>query len=268
MSFELMRQVWSLDLSPTEQQVLMAMADFANDDGDNCFPSHGRLAWKTGYSERTVARAINGFIESGVVIVLRLGTNKAPPRYQICLNVAKRKVPYCKEAEDSRGDPLSPQSDAGGDPVSSPNSLGRSSVASGGDPVSTWGDRGSPDPIINQSSNQSVNGNVPFPEKAEKRKAPETAAETAQKWATCKQELGLHRPQMGAWLQGSELIATGGNLGGKPLYRLLVVDARSVDWLKHQAERAIRDCLRTFYGLVSPEIVSELERHPRMMVVA
>ena len=256
MSFELIRQVWLLDLSPTEQQVLMAMADYADDDGCNCFPSHRRLAWKTGYKERTISRMIEGFIASGIVKVLRLGTNKQPPRYQICLENGRLKAPYCHDDDDSRGDPRSPQEDSRGDRGSSQNGLGRSSITSGGDRRSSWGDRRSPDPIINQSNNLPGNGNGPFPETAPEK---ETAAETARKWQYCVQELGAQHKTFADWLQGSELMETGEKQDGKPLYKLVVVKANSVDWLRQTGRRAICTSLRSMWGVpVSLEITAEL----------
>lgn len=261
MSFKLIAEIWRLDLTPTQQHVLMAMADFADDDGRNCFPSHKRLAWMTGYSTKTIANMINGFIASGLIIVLRLGTNKKPPRYQICLDCGTIKAPYCGETDDSRGERLSPQDDSRGEPDSPPDALGRTSFASGGERLSTWGERRSPDPIINLSTNQpGKNGNGLFPEKEQEK---ETAAETAQTWATCVQELGIGHRMMGESLQGSELLPPASTREGKPLYRLLVVEARNVDWLRKQATRAICDSLRGVLGRhVAVEIISELPVSP------
>lgn len=112
MSIELMARVWKIELSHSQQSILLAMADVANDDGRNCYPSHRLLAWKTGYSERQIARIINELIESGIVKVIKLGTNNHPPRYWIQLEKGKPKKPYKRERSDDdefRGDKLSPQ---------------------------------------------------------------------------------------------------------------------------------------------------------------
>lgn len=250
MSFELIKQVWQLDLTPTQQHVLMAMADYADDDGRNCFPSHRRLAWKTGYTTKTIANMINGFIESGLVVVLRLGTNKQPPRYQICLDMGTIKAPYAIEKDEIGGEPVSPQDD-----------LGRTSFTSGGERLSAGGERRSPDPIINQSYNQPGNEIGSFPETAPEKSKAETAAETAQTWATCLQELGSHRA-MGQWLQGSELLPPRSMRDGKPVYRLLIVNPGHVDWLRKQAGHSICSSLRGVLGRpVAIDIVAELGAH-------
>jgi hypothetical protein len=252
MSFILMADVWRLELTPTQQHVLMAMADYADDDGRNCFPSHRRLAWKTGYTTKTIANMINGFIESGLIVVLRLGTNKQPPRYQLCLDMGAIKAPYGGEKDEIGGEPVSPQ-----------DGLGRTTFASGGERRSAWGERRSPDPIINQSTNQPGNEIGPLPEKATEKVPEPTEAETAQKWAQCREELGVGHRMMGAWLQGSELLPPAGRMqDGKPLYRLLVVNPGSAQWLRHQADHAIRATLRGVLGRpVAFEIISELPEH-------
>lgn len=53
MSVKVMAQVWALDLPQNLKFVLLAFADHADDEG-LCFPSISRVAWKTGYSERSI----------------------------------------------------------------------------------------------------------------------------------------------------------------------------------------------------------------------
>ena len=48
MSIKIMSQVWELDINHSEMIVLLAMADHADDDGQNCYPSNAYLAWKPG----------------------------------------------------------------------------------------------------------------------------------------------------------------------------------------------------------------------------
>ena len=57
MSALVMGQVWNLDLPQNEQSVLLALADHADHNGGNVFPSNGLVAWKIGVSEDTVRRA-------------------------------------------------------------------------------------------------------------------------------------------------------------------------------------------------------------------
>jgi hypothetical protein len=57
MSIKLMTLVWELDLSPGEKLVLLALADQANDEGRQCWPSVATIAHRSGQGERTVRRA-------------------------------------------------------------------------------------------------------------------------------------------------------------------------------------------------------------------
>jgi hypothetical protein len=66
MSVSVMADVWRLDLPPMEKLVLLALADWANDEG-RCWPSATTLASKTGEGERTVRRAIQSLIAKGVL---------------------------------------------------------------------------------------------------------------------------------------------------------------------------------------------------------
>ena len=51
-------KVWDLDVSGRQQLVLLALADNAHHDGTHCFPGNDLLAWKTGYSVRTIKRVL------------------------------------------------------------------------------------------------------------------------------------------------------------------------------------------------------------------
>lgn len=50
--------VWELDLPPGEKLVLLALADQANDQGIQCWPSISTIAHRSGQGERTVHRVI------------------------------------------------------------------------------------------------------------------------------------------------------------------------------------------------------------------
>ena len=266
MSYQLITQVWHLKLAPTQQLVLMAMADYANDDGGNCFPSQPRLAWKTGLSKSTIVRTIDILIAMRILLVVRPATNKAPARYQLCLDMGEMKAPY----EDSRDSTVLPQDesrdstvtplDESRDSTVTPlDSLGWHSDTSGGSTVKSRGSTVLPDPIINLSYNQSDNGNDPFPEKATEESVPEQSADTAQIWALLRPELCYGRSFVEACLQGSELTATGTMLDGKPLYRLLAVKADNVTWLRQQVAGAISSHLRVILKKrISLEIIAEL----------
>lgn len=62
-----MREVWKLDLPPTEKFVLLAIADFSDDKKGIAWPSQSTIARKTGYSRQTVNRAINRLREKKMI---------------------------------------------------------------------------------------------------------------------------------------------------------------------------------------------------------
>lgn len=55
-----MSVVWELDLSPGEKLVLLALADQANDEGRQCWPSVETICRRSGQGERTVRRILAG----------------------------------------------------------------------------------------------------------------------------------------------------------------------------------------------------------------
>jgi hypothetical protein len=67
MSIKIMSQVWELDLPHNVQSIFLALADHADDDG-YCYPSVGRLAWKTGYGVRQVQRTLKGLRDQKLAI--------------------------------------------------------------------------------------------------------------------------------------------------------------------------------------------------------
>lgn len=69
MSIKLMSIVWELDLPSSEKLVLLSLADQANDDGTQCWPSVRRLVARCGQSERTVQRAIKSLQKRGLISV-------------------------------------------------------------------------------------------------------------------------------------------------------------------------------------------------------
>ncbi len=96
MSAKLMGKVFELKLSRPEKYVLLAMADFASDDGTNVFPSVARLAWKLDLSERQVQRIIKRLKIAGILKVVKYakgGTNN-PVHYKIDLSQAEMKESF------------------------------------------------------------------------------------------------------------------------------------------------------------------------------
>lgn len=67
MSVRMMAAVWELQLTPGQLIVMLALADFADDDGRNAYPSLARLSWKAGYSESQTRRILKQLDESGMI---------------------------------------------------------------------------------------------------------------------------------------------------------------------------------------------------------
>jgi hypothetical protein len=94
-SIRLMSQVWALDLTQQKKIILLALADHADDEG-YCFPSIRRVAWKTGYSRRSVQRIIRSLEESEIVHVSKdaPGTPGKPRVYLLELGNAPKLPPF------------------------------------------------------------------------------------------------------------------------------------------------------------------------------
>jgi len=67
MSVKIMGLVWELDLPQRDLLVLLALADHADHEGGNAYPSLALIAWKVNVSERTVQRAIAKLVNQGVL---------------------------------------------------------------------------------------------------------------------------------------------------------------------------------------------------------
>lgn len=67
MSIKIMTRVWESKLPKDEKFILLAYADWANDEGENVYPSIGRVAWKCGYSTRHVQRVTRSLVDQGIM---------------------------------------------------------------------------------------------------------------------------------------------------------------------------------------------------------
>lgn len=96
MSIRLMAHVWTRQLSHGEQSVLLAMADHANDDGGDCFPSMAYLAWKTDYTKRQVQNIVHAMVKKRFLLVVahEQGGRGLATEYQIDLNAIPEKAAY------------------------------------------------------------------------------------------------------------------------------------------------------------------------------
>ena len=71
MSFRIMAKVFDTDLPATEKFVLLAIANFVNDERGYAWPSQETLASKTSFSRQTVSKAIKKLQQKGILISQR-----------------------------------------------------------------------------------------------------------------------------------------------------------------------------------------------------
>lgn len=94
MSAKILGQVWDLQLTAAQQLVMLALADHADHNGENAYPSIDLIAWKTGYSERQVRRILKSLVKEKILSqVSRPGRTSV---YSIHLENGKKKQPYTK----------------------------------------------------------------------------------------------------------------------------------------------------------------------------
>ena len=114
MSIRLMSAVWdSRRYESGTLLVLLAMADYANDEDATCHPSIRRLADKSRLSDRQVSRILSNLKDDGVITpVGERPTAQGRPIVVYRINVgALRKGDIC----DNKGDTMSPLDPAKGD---------------------------------------------------------------------------------------------------------------------------------------------------------
>lgn len=79
MSIALISAAWRLKtLSPTDKLVLLALCDWANDDGESLRPSIQAIADKSSLSPRQAQRVMRGLVEDGWVEVIGNHSGGAP----------------------------------------------------------------------------------------------------------------------------------------------------------------------------------------------
>lgn len=62
-----MAEVWRTNLPTVEKMVLLVIADHANDEGTQSYPSQATIANKASISVRTVQRAVNNLVSEGYI---------------------------------------------------------------------------------------------------------------------------------------------------------------------------------------------------------
>ena len=107
MSIKLMTAVFDSALEKAEKVVALSYADHADDRGKNIFPSIEYMAWKTGYSERSVQRATNALVEKSILIPDGTGPNGTNRWQMIAKNLPER-PPFKRGDKMSGGDTVSP----------------------------------------------------------------------------------------------------------------------------------------------------------------
>ena len=117
MSVKIMAQVWELELSHNAQSILLALADHADDDG-YCYPSVGRLAWKTGYGVRQVQRTLKYLRDHKMAIPTGsvVGGRHNTVVYRLDPSAGRQKPPFQPRTErqisaDVKGDNMTPFDD-------------------------------------------------------------------------------------------------------------------------------------------------------------
>lgn len=79
MSTKYMTLAWESSLSRPQTLVLLAITDHVNDDGEGCWASYDRIAYKTKYDRRQVIRIIDQLEQAGIITHMgahpKFGTN-------------------------------------------------------------------------------------------------------------------------------------------------------------------------------------------------
>lgn len=109
-----MSQVWDIDLPTSEKMVLLVIADHADDEGTNSWPSVATIARKASISPRQAQRLIKSLTEAGLLSVeeqagghREMRDDRRPNRYTVILDGATSVTSRTVERGDmkqSRGD--------------------------------------------------------------------------------------------------------------------------------------------------------------------
>ena len=85
--------VWDQPMPPSEKIVLLRLADHANPDGGDVYPSVASVAAHTGISERQVQRYIKSFVERGILVITghAKGGRSNPREYRFTFQFTPRK---------------------------------------------------------------------------------------------------------------------------------------------------------------------------------
>jgi len=131
MSYRLQPLIWNTDMKPSQRFVMLALVDYADDNGRNIYPSIETLSKKTGYSERNVQRILKSLEDEGLILIV--GRSKYGT-IRITLNLPAIQERKAVEDDTPTDDNLSQINDK---------------MSQNDDKMSQNDDKMSPDPLIN-----------------------------------------------------------------------------------------------------------------------
>jgi hypothetical protein len=76
MSIFVQRYLWPIEIPPNDKYVAIALADYANDDGTNAYPSQSTLVKKTGLSIQTVRRSLHRLRKMEIIVLSRAANQR------------------------------------------------------------------------------------------------------------------------------------------------------------------------------------------------
>lgn len=109
MSAKAAGRVWDLDLPHNKQHVLLAMADHADHEGRNMYPSLDLIAWKTGYSYRQVRRIVEELERAGILVMRKPARQQHPAVYDMDLSAGTAKPAFDRAARKKNGQNVHPE---------------------------------------------------------------------------------------------------------------------------------------------------------------
>src|SRR5579871_649387 len=89
-SIKVIKRVLEAAIRPVPKFVLVVLADYADDDGNNVYPSVETVIRRTGWSKATVHRALVVLRRAGVLIFVRAAAQHHPPIYRIDVAALER----------------------------------------------------------------------------------------------------------------------------------------------------------------------------------
>ena len=103
MSIRQILQVWEHEFSHPHQAIMLALADHAHEDGTGIRPSINRIAWKTGYSERSVQNIMGQLRDLGILVIAVPARHSSPNEYCFDWSVATPKPSFDEFISQKKG---------------------------------------------------------------------------------------------------------------------------------------------------------------------